>query len=402
MFKKAICFTAAALLPTVLAAAEPGAPKAKAEAAVHPVISASNAFAFKLYGQFSKEEGNIFFSPYSITVALAMTLEGARGGTAAEMEKVLGLPGDAAMRRKFFALDTDRLGSLLGVEMANAFWSQKDHKFLPRYTGVLKKYYHAGAFTADFATAPDKARLKINSWTADRTHGKVPDLFPENSLDTLTRLVLVDAVYFKGEWKTAFKKDLTTETDFFTAPERVVKVSMMALSGDNARFNYSEPPGLQMLELPYKNDRLSMLLLLPAQGGLKELERTISPEQLSAWKQGLYKERVDVYLPRFVLNARYSLPDTLSEIGMPSAFTLQADFSGMDGKKDLYIRQAVHQGFVEVNEEGTEAAAATGVSMDLKSMPMPVAQFRADRPFLFLIQERETGRIVFMGRVQKP
>jgi serpin B len=170
MFKKTIYFTAAALLSSVLAAAETGVPKTKAEA--HPVISASNTFAFKLYREFAKDEGNIFFSPYSITVALAMTLEGARGGTAAEMEKVLGLPGDAAMRRKFFALDTGRLGSLLGVEMANAFWAQKDYKFLPRYTGILKKYYHAGAFAADFAAATDKTRLEINAWTADRTHGR--------------------------------------------------------------------------------------------------------------------------------------------------------------------------------------------------------------------------------------
>jgi serpin B len=404
MFKKTIYFTAAALLAAVLtaAAAKPGAPKTKAETEAHSMISAGDTFAFKLYSQFAKEEGNIFFSPYSITVALAMTLEGARGGTAAEMEKVLGLPEDAAMRRKFFALDTDRLGSQLGVDMANAFWAQNDHKLLPRYTGVLKKYYRAEAFGADFAAAPDKTRLEINAWTADRTRGKVPDLFPENSLTTLTKLVLVDAVYFKGEWKTAFDKARTAETDFFTAPESVVKVNMMQLSGENARFNYAESPGLQILELPYRNDRLSMLLLLPAQGGLKELERTLSPEQLSAWKQGLYEESVDVYLPRFVLNAKYNLPGTLAEMGMPAAFTLQADFSGMDGKKDLYIRQAVHQGFVEVNEEGTEAAAATGVSMDLKSMPMPAARFRADRPFLFLIQERETGRIIFMGRVQKP
>ncbi len=400
MLKRIIYFTAAVLLSALPAAAEPGARKEKAE--THPVISASNSFAFKLYRQFAKEEGNIFFSPYSITVALAMTLEGARGATAAEMEKTLGLPADAAMRRKFFALDTGRLGSLLGVEMANAFWAQNGHKFLPGYTGVLKKNYRAGAFTADFAAAPDKARLEINAWASDRTHGKVPDLFPENSLETLTRLVLVNAVYFKGGWKNAFDKTRTAEADFFSAPELSVKVSMMELSGDSARFNYAEPPGLQVLELPYKNDRLSMLLLLPAQGGLKDLESALSPEQLTAWKQALYREKVEVSLPRFVLKERYSLPETLAEMGMPSAFTLQADFSGMDGKKDLYIRQAVHQGFVEVNEEGTEAAAATGVSMDLKSIPMPATQFRADRPFLFLIQERETGRIVFMGRVQKP
>jgi serpin B len=230
----------------------------------------------------------------------------------------------------------------------------------------------------------------------------VPDLFPEDSLTPLTKLVLVDAVYFKAGWKIAFDKTRTAETDFFSSPESAVKVNMMEFSGDSARFNYAEPSGLQILELPYKNDRLSMLIILPAQGGLKELETKLSPEQLSAWKQELYEERVDVRLPKFVLNAKYSLPETLAEMGMPSAFTLQADFSGMDGKKDLYIREVVHQGFVEVNEEGTEAAAATGVSMDLKSMPMPATQFRADRPFLFLIQERGTGRIVFMGRVQKP
>ena len=175
---------------------------------------------------------------------------------------------------------------------------------------------------------------------------------------------------------------------------------MMSLTG--GRFNYLEADELQVLELPYRNDRMSMLLILPAQGGLKALEAELSAGRVSAWRRDLSMEPVDIFLPRFTLNARYNLRDVLSEMGMPSAFEMEADFSGMDGKKDLYIQQAVHQGFVEVNEEGTEAAAATGVAMGLKSMPAPPAEFRADRPFLFLIQERGTGRVVFMGRVQKP
>jgi len=404
MLKKTIYLSAAAIL---LAASSASAAETSGAAARRPeqkepaVISAGNSFAFKLYKRLATGDGNVFFSPYSITVALAMTLEGARGGTAAEMEKVLELPGEAA-RRKFFAPDLDGIGDRLGVDIANAFWADKTRKFLPRYVKLLKKDYKAAAFGADFASATEKARLEINAWTEKHTRGKIKDLFPENSLTTLTRLVLVDAIYFKGDWETAFDKTKTSEADFFTTPESTVTVSMMERTGKKARFNYAETDDLQLLELPYKKGGLSMLVILPAQDGLKKLEEALSPEKLAAWKSELHSERVDVFLPKFILKARYSLPETLAEMGMPTAFTKAADFSGMDGTKDLYIQQVVHQGFVEVNEEGTEAAAATGVSMALKSMPMPATQFRADRPFLFLIQEQETGRILFLGRVQKP
>jgi len=403
MFKKNIHFL---IIPFLLAAAlgaqEPAKLATGEKPAVNPMISAGNAFSFDLYKQLSKESGNVFFSPYSITVALAMTHEGARGATAREMEKTLHLPSDAAMSREFFANDTKRLGTELGVDLANAFWAQSDYKFLADYKGTLDKYYQAAAYNANFKTAADKARLEINGWTQEKTHGKIKDLFPLNSLNSLTRLVLVDAVYFKGNWETQFDKSLTSEEDFNVTAKDKVKVGMMKRSGSNSKFNFYETVDLQMLEMPYKGGKLSMLLLLPPQGGLKKLETQLSPEQLDAWKKGLYNRRVDVFLPKFILTAKYMLPDTLAKMGMPTAFTDSADFSGMDGTKNLYIQKVVHQGFVEVNEEGTEAAAATGVAMGLKSMPMAAPKFRADHPFIFLIQERETGKIIFMGRVEKP
>ena len=405
MFKKNIYFL---LIPVLLAAAMytaaqvPGKPAAEPKAAANPMISAGNAFAFDLYKQLSKESGNVFFSPYSITVALSMTYEGAKGATAKEMQKTLHLPADAALRRNFFADDTKRLGAELGVDMANAFWAQNDYKFLAQYKDILTKYYQAEAFNADFKTAADKARLDINGWTGERTRGKIKDLFPMNSLNSLTRLVLVDAVYFKGNWEKQFDKSLTSDADFTVTPKDKVTVSMMKRAGEGVKFNYAQTADLQLLEMPYKDGKLSMLVLLPPLEGLKKLEKEISPAKLDAWKKDMSVRRVDVFLPKFILNAKYMLPDTLAKMGMPTAFTDKADFSGMDGKKDLYIQRVVHQGLVEVNEEGTEAAAATGVAMGLKSMSLPAPRFRADHPFMFLIQERETGKIIFMGRVEKP
>lgn len=398
MLRIDLCLAAAVLM----AAGVPSVAAENRPAAAEQMHKAGNDFAYRLYREFAADKGNVFFSPYSVTVAMAMTLEGARGQTAAEMEKTLGLPGDEAARRDFFRTDTATLGPRLGVEMANAFWAQPEHKFLSRYTRALKKYYNAEAYRADFASAPERSRLEINSWTSDKTHGRIAGLFPKDSLNNLTRLVLVDAVYFKGAWAAAFDKSDTADADFFVSTGSAVKVKMMSLTGDSARFNYAETGGLQLLELPYKNSALAMLVVLPRQGGMKELEDSLSPDKVADWDKALYKERVNVFLPRFILNARYDLPVILSRMGMPTAFTLRADFSGMDGNKDLYIQQAVHQGFVEVNEEGTEAAAATGVAMALKSMPMPPSEFRADRPFLFLIRERGTGRVIFMGRVQNP
>ncbi len=405
MFKKYISFW---LIPVLMAAAINTAAQNQVtdekaqEPATHPVISASNAFAFDLYKQLSTKAGNVFFSPYSITVALAMTYEGARGWTATEMEKVLRLPKDASLRRDFFAKDLEAFNAGADARIANAFWTQKDYAFLPAYTEIMRKSYRADAFGADFKKAAGAARLEINKWTSGQTNGRIKDLFPENSLNSLTRLVLVDAVYFKGKWKTQFDKSLTAEAEFFPRPDAKVKVNMMKRTGEGAEFNYFQTMDIQVLELPYKNSGLSMLIILPAEGGLKKLEKELSPVKLDYWRKGLYNTRVDVFLPRFSLNDRYSLPGTLAKMGMPRAFTDQADFSGMDGSKNLYIQQVVHQGFVEVNEEGTEAAAATGVAMGLKSMPMPAPQFRANRPFIFLIQESATGKIVFMGRVEKP
>ncbi len=385
------------------AARSPIAAEKTPEAIVHPVVAASNAFAFDLYKRLSVQRGNVFFSPYSITAALAMTYEGARGRTAAEMEKVLRLPKDAALRRDFFAKDLAAFNAGTGTRIVNAFWAQKDYAFLPAYSDLLRNSYGADAFPADFKTAADEARLEINKWTAGQTNDRIKDLFPQNSLNSLTRLVLVDAVYFKGKWETQFDKDLTAEADFFTTPVNKVKVRMMKLSGEGAKFNYCQAGGLQLLELPYKTGGLSMLVILPAEGGLKKLEKELSAAKLSLWEKELDNRRVDVFLPRFSLSAKYALPDTLAKMGMPEAFTDKADFSGMDGTKNLYIQQVVHQGFVEVNEEGTEAAAATGVAMGLKSMPMQAPpQFRVNRPFLFLIRDSAAGKIVFMGRVEKP
>lgn len=391
----AAALTAAFALPSASAAGTPSAGDAA-------IVRSANDFAFRLYGGMAAKDENIFFSPCGITAAMSMAFEGARGATAKEMAKALGLPEKDAERRSFFSRDLARLRDKLGVDMGNAFWAQSGYKFLPKYLKVLDRYYRAGAFNADFAADAEKARLEINSWTGDRTRGKITELFPADSLDSLTRLVLVNAVYFKGAWEKGFDAKLTADREFFQISGASSTVKMMKLAGEGAKFNYAEDGETQVLELPYKNPGLSMLVLLPPAGGLKKLEESLSAEKLDSWRGMLSYDRVDVFLPRFTLAARYDLQAGLSALGMPAAFTPAADFSGMNGEKTLYIQRAVHQGFVEVNEEGTEAAAATGVSMGLKSMPQPPSRFLADHPFLFLIREKEGGRILFMGRVLKP
>lgn len=369
------------------------------------VVIGNNKLSFDLYSKYKSEEGNVFFSPYSISTALAMTYEGAKGKTAEEMQKVLHFPKAAKARREgFLALynEINGEGKKYELSTANALWAQKDYAFLKKYFETVEKHYKGNVTNLDFVHETEPSRQLINKWVEDNTKEKIKDLIPQGSIDKKTRLVLTNAVYFKGNWAKQFDKEKTKEQDFKIGSS-VVKAQMMQLTGESAKFNYAENDVMQMLELPYDGKELSMLILLP-KNSLSDLEDIISDEKLTGWKNSLVEERVNVYIPRFKFETKYFMVKTLKGMGLSAAFSDDADFSGMTGTKDLCISDVIHQAFVDVNEEGTEAAAATGVIVMKMTCIRPdmTKIFRADHPFSFLIQQKNTGNILFMGRVNNP
>jgi len=374
---------------------------------VNVVVNANNQFAFDLYSQFKEEskDENIFFSPYSISVALTMTYEGAKGQTAEEMRSVLHIPEDANLRRPNFAKiinEINKKDKKYKLSTANALWAQKDYEFLEEYTNTVEKYYGGKVTNLDFVGETEKSRQTINIWVEEQTNNKIKDLIPPGVLDELTRLVLTNAIYFKGTWVLQFDPKDTQDEGFTTSAGQTVKVPMMRLTGEDAEFNYAETDKVQILEMPYEGEDLSMLIILPKENDLENIEESITPEKLSEWKNILKKQRVDIFIPKFKFETKYFMVDTLKKMGMVSAFNAPpADFSGMDGTKNLKIQNVIHQAFVEVNEEGTETAAATAVIVGRESVQItPV--FRADHPFIFIIQQKDTGNILFLGRVSDP
>ncbi|MCD6247945.1 MAG: serpin family protein, partial [Hadesarchaea archaeon] len=399
-----ICLPVAAALLVVFIVAIPGNIKPNDSGAtpqtVAEVVGGNNKFAFDLYSQLAKNnEKNVFFSPWSIYTALAMTYEGARGRTAEEMESVLHLPEDDDVRRPSFAWIHNRLNENeeYELESANALWAQEGHSFLDSYFGIIENYYGGEIANLDFENGAEEARKAINDWVSEKTGGRIEELIEEGMLTPLTRLVLTNAIYFKGEWAKQFDEDATRPENFWVGPGRTVEVPMMSLTGE---FNYTETEEFEALEMPYEGGDLSMLILLPkTRFGLSDLEKDIGPSLLNEIRGGLREQTVDVYMPRFELRTDYELSDALKEMGMASAFSGGiADFSGMDGTRDLFMDLVAHQAFVRVDEGGTEATAATGVVVILGIHKT----FRADHPFLFIIQQTETGNILFMGRVIDP
>ena len=367
-------------------------------------VDANNQFAFDLYSQFKESKNeNIFFSPYSIHVALTMTYEGARGQTEKEMQSVLHILNDADVRRAEFAQlynDLNRKNKY-DLSIANALWTQKDYPFLAEYLTTVEKYYGGKATNVDFVRETEKSRQTINTWVEEQTHNKIKNLIPQGILDIYTRLVITNAIYFKGTWVMQFNKEDTTNEDFTTSSGKIVEVPMMRLTGDDAEFNYAETDEMQLLEIPYTGEDVSMLIILPKEN-LDHVEESISCEKLSEWLTMLEKQRVDIYIPKFTFETKYFLADILKKMGMPLAFdSFRADFSGMNGTKKLFIHYVIHQAFVDVNEEGTEAAAATAVVLRDESVRL-IPIFRADHPFIFIILQKDTGTILFLGRVSDP
>jgi serpin B len=366
------------------------------------VVNANNQFAFDLYSRYSSKDGNIFFSPYSITSALAMTYEGARGQTATEMEKVLHFQDETGSRRVAIASIYDDLNAKdkpFALKTSNALWVEKTFTLLPDYISTVANYYGGLANNLDFRNNPEASRVKINTWVADQTNNLIQNLIPQGLIRNDTSLVLTNAIYFKGLWDTPFKPEKTQKEDFSVNPNKVIKTDMMSISGK--AFPYMETEKTQILTLPYKGKELSMTFVLPKKGyDLFQIEQTLT----SITHGG--SSKVDIFIPKFKLQTEYLLKENLETLGMPTAFSSVADFSGMTGKNDLCIGEVIHKAFVEVDEAGTKAAAATAVIMMPTSAgpgswhPTPV--FRADHPFIFFIENNKTGEILFMGRVNNP
>jgi serpin B len=375
------------------------------------VAKGNTEFALDLYGKLKDDEDkkgkNIFFSPFSISSALAMTYAGARGNTAKQMADVLHFDDDQKLHPAFAALINKLdVGKQKGLELniANALWGQQGYRFLDEFVALNNKNYGAGLKTVDFKDATEEARQTINKWVEKQTKDKIKDLFKPGVLGPLTRLVLTNAIYFKGDWVKKFDKRLTKNQNFFVTANKKVRTPMMTFSrSSELEFNYTQTENAQILKLPYKGDKLSMVILLPKKvDGLADLEKALSPENLDKWLTGMRGTKLDVYLPKFKMTCEFDLKRTLEYMGMPDAFApAKADFSGMIGRRELFIQAVVHKAFVDVNEEGTEAAAATAVEVT-KGIPKPPPVFRADHPFLFLIRDKVTDSILFMGRVVNP
>ncbi len=379
---------------------------------VNPEVSKlakrNNEFALDLYSRLQETEGNLVFSPYSISTAIAMAYAGARGNTRQEMARVLRFPLDgeeldqAYQQLQAHLKNIEEKGNVQ-VNIANAIWCQKGERILTSFLDTLDRYYQSGLHLVDFRSNPERVREIINCWVEKQTKNRIKNLIHKGVLNSLSRLVLTNAIYFKGKWNSEFKKSNTRFNRFFESEDKWTEVPMMY---QQSKFRMIEFEQFKAIQLPYVGNELSMIIFLPKKyDGLKEFESTMNPETYSSWLSYLQRSpkiKVRVYLPKFKMTSQFSLSKQLQALGMKSAFA-DADFSGMNGKRNLFLSSVIHKAFIDVNEEGTEAAAATGAIISLTAaMPRPIPVFRADHPFFFMIQENSSGSILFMGRVINP
>ncbi|MFZ5858497.1 MAG: serpin family protein [Chloroflexota bacterium] len=372
---------------------------------VQTLARGNNAFALDLYRQLRKADGNLFFAPFSISTALAMTYAGARGGTESQMTRVLHFEQtDESLHAAFANLqakltEAEAQGGIK-LKVANSLWPQIGYPFLAAFLDLTLKYYGVRITPVDYAGDTEGTRQIINAWVEEKTEKKIIELIPSGMLDALTRLALVNAIYFKGNWARKFDPKWTRRGDFWS-PQGKVYASMMIRTDE---YPYAETESLQILELPYAGEALSMVILLPKEkDGLVALEDQLTPAYLDQATAELRRQQVFVNAPRFKTEAAFKLNEMLIELGMSDAFNFKrANFTGMDGsEKGFFISAALHKAFIEVNEEGSEAAAATAVVFRSKGLSESI-EFRADHPFLFIIRENQTGSILFMGRLMKP
>jgi serpin B len=371
------------------------------------VVKGNTEFGLDLYGRLRAADGNLFCSPYSISTALAMTYAGARGATAAEMAGALrfSLPPDrlhpafGTLFREINAPGAKRASELF---TANALWSQKGVPFEPSFQQLVRSAYGAGLQEVDFARATETARRTINAWVEQQTRDRIKDLLREGMLDPMTVLVLTNAIYFKGTWRNAFPKEATQPGDFSLDARRAVQG--VPLMHQRDVYPYLDGETLQVIDLPYQANELSMIIALPRKvDGLEAIERTLTAVRVNEWTGKMTPHEVAVVIPRFKITRQFALGQPLMDLGMKRAFSpYDAYFSAMVKARRVFVSAVIHQGFVDVNEKGTEAAAATaGLFMTASARP-PTPVFRADHPFFFLIRENRTGSVLFAGRVTNP
>ncbi|MFH1319744.1 MAG: serpin family protein [Bacteroidota bacterium] len=377
---------------------------------INETVTGNTQFAFELFSELKtdKKDENLFFSPFSISSALAMTYGGARNRTEKQMSKTLHFNLDQKLLHSNFKKLLDGLDKQnqegLQIDIANSLWAQKDYTFLDEFFELSKTCYGSGLKYVNFTENKEreKARLEINEWVENNTNNKIKDLIQPGILNGLTRLVLVNAIYFNGQWAYQFDKKLTKKMPFYTSVKTQIKTGFMNRKAD---LKYFENDNLQVIELPYTANKTSMVIFLPKDiEGINELENSFNYETYSNNINSLQTETVVLSIPKFKTMDKFGLAPTLSDMGMPIAFRGRANFSGMTGKRDLFIAKVIHKAFIEVSEEGTEAAAATAVIMQKKAIINPVPQkvFKADHPFIFVIKDNETGSILFMGKIVNP
>jgi serpin B len=387
---------------------DPGPPPPPWSDDMQAVADGANRFALDLYGKLREEEkGNLFFSPYSIHAALAMTADGAAGATRDQMVKVLHLPPDR--EKSLAAGDLGRYYAAGGrpyeLSVGNALWGQKGFPWRQDFLDRQRQRFGAGFNEADFASNPEAERLRINRWVEEKTKDRIKELLKPNDLDELTRMVLANAIYFKGKWAEPFKPHATQDGPFHTADGKQSKVPFMNRTG---KYRHADLSDFQALEMPYQGGDLSMVVLLPRKfDGLPTVEDRLTADALAGWLGQLSQDEVAVQFPRFKLELRFEPHERLKQLGMTDPFEPdKADFTGMadlGGSVPLYVSKVIHKAYVDVNEEGTEAAAATAVvAATPMAAPRKPIEFRADRPFLFLIRDVRHGTILFLGRLTDP
>jgi serpin B len=377
---------------------------------VSTLVQGNNAFALDLYQSLRSQDGNLAFSPYSISLALGMTYAGARGTTEQQMAQVLHytLPQDR-LHPAFNRLDQDleKEGKPasdeeqpLQLKIANAVWAEQTYSFVQAYLDLIATNYGAGVQLADFVSNYEAVRQEINSWVSKQTNDRIKDLIPQGALDSMTRMVLVNAIYFKADWLNQFDPNDTNDQPFHLMDGSQVTSKMMS---NTLALSYMSGDGYQAVELPYVGETAAMDIIVPDEGHFKDIEAKLDAQEFEKVVNGLQPTMLQLGLPKFSYRSSFGLSNTLSSMGMPEAFNgSRADFSGMTGNHDLYISEVLHQAFVAVDEKGTEAAAATAVVMRATAAMDAPKRLTIDRPFLYVIRDLQGGQILFVGRVMDP
>lgn len=375
---------------------------------IEKVTTANNQFAVDMYqqinGQPDQADDNVFFSPYSLSTAMAMLYAAAEGETKAQIQKTFYYPSmdtlnpnSAALYNQFNKPNPD-----YKLATVNDLWMEQGLTPTKSYVDTVQRYYGGQVTNLDFESNPNPSRLIINKKIAQHTNQLIPELLPKGSIKPITVAVLTNAIYFKGDWKVPFEVQSTTEQPFYNHIGTSPNIKMMQLQ---EHFGYSEDKQVQVVQLPYKGDDLSMLVILPKskdKAAMQQLVRDLSADTIKQWSKDLVTQEVNVHLPKFRLEAGYQMKDLLTDMGMPRAFQKGAGFNLFDNSPPIKIDDVYHKAVVIVDEKGTEAAAATGIVTEATAASAPPPVFKADHPFIFMIKDNKTDAILFLGQVNKP